>query len=187
MPKLTHTPRGATAGLLALACGASPLLAQGRTPASPAPRPEALPSRVDYVPRERYEQIRALVVGTRSQGGTLFNAPDEQTSYLLVHRTAPSEPEEHSRWDDVIIVRAGSGTIELGRRTTGARMAAPGEFRGGTIAAPSRLVLRPGDIARIPAGVPHAFSPSGREPWELLIVKVRRPNRPLRRVASAAP
>jgi hypothetical protein len=42
-------------------------------------------------------------------------------------------------------------------------------------------VLHVGDMARIPAGVPHAFVPSGTEPWELLIVKVRRPHLPLKR------
>lgn len=129
-------------------------------------RPEALASPLDYVPVERYRQIRDLVVRTRSEGGTLFNAPDGQTSYVLAHRTTASEVEEHSRWDDVIVVRSGTGALEVGPRTTGARLAAPGELRGGTLVAPSRLVLRPGDMARIPAGTPHAFVPGTAEPWE---------------------
>jgi hypothetical protein len=43
----------------------------------------------------------------------------------------------------------------------------------------------PGDLARIPAGVPHAVLPSGSEPWEMLVVKVRRPAKPLKRTPDA--
>ncbi len=159
-------------------------LPSGRTWQTTAPMP-GLASRADYVPAERYNEIRALVTRMRAEGGELFIAPDQQTSYMVLRRTTESEVEEHSRWDDILIVRAGTGSIELGARTTGARMAAPGELRGGRITTPRRMVLRPGDVARIPAGVPHAFVPSGSEPWEMLVVKVRRPNKPLKRVPGA--
>ena len=61
-----------------------------------------------------------------------------------------------------------------------------GELRGGTIVVPSRLELRPGDIARIPAGVPHAFVPNGPDAWEFLLIKVRRPNKPLKQPPATA-
>ena len=143
-------------------------------------RAESLESRLDYVPAGRYEDIRDYVVHARVQGATLFNSPDNQTSYMFVRRTAPSEAEEHSRWDDLIIVQSGAGEVEVGPKTKGARFMAAGELRGGTITAPSRLTLGAGDIARIPAGVPHAFSPTGTVPWEFLLIKVRRPNKPLK-------
>jgi mannose-6-phosphate isomerase-like protein (cupin superfamily) len=145
-----------------------------------APKLPGLASRVDYVPVERFAQIRTLVDGAHAEGGTLFIAPDQQTSYMLLRRTAAGAVEEHSRWDDVLIVRSGRGVVELGPRTVGARVAAPGELRGGTLVEARRLVLRTGDVARIPAGVPHAFHPEGAEPWEVLVVKVRRPGKPLK-------
>ena len=111
----------------------------------------------------------------------VFTAPDGQTSYMMVLRTKASDVEEHSRWDDLIIVRSGKGSVEIGPKTNGARVLAPGELRGGTITAPSRLELRTGDIARIPAGVPHSFIPDEAEPWEFLLLKVRRPTKPLKR------
>jgi mannose-6-phosphate isomerase-like protein (cupin superfamily) len=173
---------------------ASPGRAQGAAPQSPAApsfqakvartdsvRAEALPSKVDYVPQGRYEELRKFVVLTGARGGTLFNSPDGQTNYMMQLRTVPSDVEEHSRWDDLIIVRSGSGSVEVGPRTKGARFLSAGELRGGTIVAPSRLELRVGDIARIPAGIPHAFVPNGPDPWEFLLVKVRRPNKPLKR------
>jgi mannose-6-phosphate isomerase-like protein (cupin superfamily) len=144
-------------------------------------RAEALPSKVDYVPQGRYDELRKFVVLTGARGGTLFNSPDGQTNYMMELRTVASDVEEHSRWDDLIIVRSGSGSVEVGPRTKGGRFMSAGELRGGTIVAPSRLELRVGDIARIPAGIPHAFVPNGPGPWEFLLVKVRRPNKPLKR------
>ena len=146
-----------------------------------AVRPHAL---IDYVPAYRFDYVRAYAVNSRTVGGTVAVAWDEQTSYMLVRRTAESEVEEHSRWDDVLLVRSGTGAIVYGSRATGAKLVAPGELRGGALTTRESRVLRVGDMARIPAGVPHAFVPSSAEPWELLIVKVRRPNKPLRRTAD---
>jgi len=149
-------------------------------------RAEALPTKVDYVPQGRYDELRKFVIRSRAEGGTLFNSPDGQTNYMMERRTTASDVEEHSRWDDVIIVRSGAGSIEVGPRTKGARFMSAGELRGGKIVAPSTLELRAGDVARIPAGIPHAFTPIGSEPWEFLIIKVRRPNKPLKRPPETA-
>jgi hypothetical protein len=99
--------------------------AQVRTPAQPVAktspvRAEALPSKVDYVPQGRYDELRNFIVRAKATGGTLFNSPDGQTNYMMQLRTAPSDVEEHSRWDDLIIIRAGSGSVEVGPRTKGA-------------------------------------------------------------------
>jgi len=144
-------------------------------------RPRAI---IDYVPAYRFDYVRDYAVHTRTMGGTVAVAWDEQTAYMLVRRTAESEVEEHSRWDDVLLVRAGTGAIVYGARARGARVIAPGELRGGTLTTKESRVLHVGDMVRIPAGVPHAFVPGGTEPWELLVVKVRRPDRPLKRSAD---
>lgn len=89
-----------------------------------------------------------------SMGGTVVVAWDEQASYMLVRRTKPSEAEKHSRWDEVVIVRSGTGAIVFGPRTRGTRLLAPGELRGGVLSSKEARVLRVGDLARIPAGVP---------------------------------
>jgi mannose-6-phosphate isomerase-like protein (cupin superfamily) len=152
--------------------------------ATPSTSKGALPieKRLDYVPAERFDHIRDIVVRTNREGATLFNAPDEQTSYMLLRRTKPSQVELHSRWDDLIVVRSGRGSVEVGPRVTRARQAGTGELRGGSIEGPTRLSLKPGDVTRIPAGVPHAFIPEGTEPWEMLVIKVRRPEKPLKKV-----
>jgi hypothetical protein len=50
-------------------------------------RAEALPSKVDYVPQGRYDELRKFVVLTGARGGTLFNSPDGQTNYMMELRT----------------------------------------------------------------------------------------------------
>jgi mannose-6-phosphate isomerase-like protein (cupin superfamily) len=174
---------------------------QTAAPAAPAPRaPAAQPTftraakepspktgndprrRIDYIPAERFAEARARVANTRSVGTSVFVAPDQQTAYMVVRRTVASEVEEHSRWDDLVVVQSGRGAIDLGRGATkGARFVAPGELRGGELLRPGRVELRPGDVVRVPAGVPHSFVPLSQEPWELLLIKVRRPNKPLKR------
>lgn len=142
------------------------------------------PVRIDYVPSSRIDEIRSFAKAMNTGGGTVANAWDLQTSYMLVRRTTESDVEEHSRWDDVILVRAGNGAVIFGPRAKGARAVAAGELRGGALVTRESRVLHPGDIARVPAGVPHAFIPAPGEPWELLIVKVRQGEKPLRRSAD---
>jgi mannose-6-phosphate isomerase-like protein (cupin superfamily) len=147
-----------------------------RTPAGAGGR------RIDYIPAERFAEARTRVTNSRSVGASVFVAPDQQTAYIVVRRTVASEVEEHSRWDDLVIVQGGRGAIDLGRGATkGARFVAPGELRGGELLRPGRVELRPGDVVRVPAGMPHSFVPLSQEPWELLLIKVRRPDKPLKR------
>jgi mannose-6-phosphate isomerase-like protein (cupin superfamily) len=105
---------------------------------------------------------------------------DEQTIYMLVRRTVSSVPEVHARWDDLVLVRDGSGAIEMGDSLIGSRYRAPGERAGGTIAKSYRIVVHAGDLVRIPAAVPHAFIVSGSQPLQYLVIKHRRQELPIR-------
>ncbi|HEX6588277.1 MAG TPA: cupin domain-containing protein [Longimicrobiales bacterium] len=140
------------------------------------PRPK-----IDYIPASEFVQRSDYAARTTTIGGTVAVSDDGQTVYMLVRRRKESDIEEHSRWDDILLVRSGTGAIEFSAKTRGAHLLAPGEIRGGELVSPESRVMHPGDMARIPAGTPHRFVPSGREPWELLIVKVRRGNLPLKR------
>ncbi|HEY8166021.1 MAG TPA: cupin domain-containing protein, partial [Gemmatimonadaceae bacterium] len=91
-----------------------------------------------------------------------------------------SQPEWHARWDDFVIVRSGTGVIVFGDSLVGSTLRAPGERRGGTFTRYDQIVVRPGDIVRIPAAVPHAFVVTGKEPLEFLLIKTRRQNLPIR-------
>jgi len=113
-------------------------------------------------------------------GMTVLTSADEQTTYLLVRRTTSSQPEWHARWDDLVLVRSGAGVIVFGDSLVGSTLRAPGERRGGTFLKNYQIVVRPGDIVRIPAAVPHAFIVSGKEPLEMFLIKTRRQNLPIR-------
>ena len=82
---------------------------------------------------------------------------DEKTFYIFVHRTENSRPEVHARWDDLVIVRSGSGAIEMGDSLVGSGFRAAGERIGGKFHRSYQVVVHAGDMIRIPAVVPHAF------------------------------
>jgi mannose-6-phosphate isomerase-like protein (cupin superfamily) len=113
-------------------------------------------------------------------GMTVLTAADEQTTYLIVRRKTASQPEWHARWDDIVFIRSGTGTIAFGDSLSGSTLRAPGERRGGTFINSYAIVVKPGDVVRIPAAVPHAFVPASGEPLEYLVVKVRRQELPIR-------
>jgi mannose-6-phosphate isomerase-like protein (cupin superfamily) len=154
----------------------------------PSRRPGAPPVRtreqrrriVDYIDAETLGQERRWLDGRRAIGASLVTSADQRTSFLLVRRATSSAPEVHARWDDLVIVRAGHGIIEMGDSLVGSRFLAPGERRGGKLVKPWRLVVGPGDVVRIPAVVPHTFIVPGKEPLEYLLIKQRRAELPVR-------
>jgi mannose-6-phosphate isomerase-like protein (cupin superfamily) len=150
-------------------------------PAGPARRaPERMRRRPDYIDATGLREELRWLDGRRYMGTTLLTSSDEQTTYLLIVRRSSSQPEVHARWDDLVIVRSGTGAIELGDSLAGSRYRAPGEREGGRIVAPYQFVLHAGDIVRIPAAVPHAFIVSGTAPLEYLVIKQRRRELPIR-------
>lgn len=142
--------------------------------------------RPDHVPAANIWQIRDLLARGSAVGRVIHAAKDRQTAYMVVHRRMTSEIEEHARWDDIVIVRAGQGRIEVGHPVSSgaakvSRLRAPGEWLGGIFRTSSSYSLKTGDVFRIPAGQGHRFIPAGDTPFEYLIIKVRRPELPLTR------
>jgi mannose-6-phosphate isomerase-like protein (cupin superfamily) len=136
--------------------------------------------RVDFVDATTLASAANLLKDRRALGKTVHTSADEQTTYLLVRRTSTSQPEVHARWDDLVIIRSGTGAIELGDSLIGSTYRGPGERVGGRFAKSYQIVVRAGDMVRLPATVPHAFVVSGPEPLEYLVVKQRRQELPIR-------
>jgi mannose-6-phosphate isomerase-like protein (cupin superfamily) len=151
-----------------------------RRSADEARRMEMIRRRVDFIQAKDLEDAARRLTGRLTRGETVLTSSDEQSTFLLVHRTVSSEPEVHARWDDVVIVRAGTGAIELGDSLVGSSYRAPGERKGGTITMRYSVVVRAGDIVRIPAGVPHAFTVSRESTLDYFVLKQRRQNLPIR-------
>lgn len=116
----------------------------------------------------------------KTLGETVMMSSDEKTFYLFVHRTKDSRPEVHARWDDLIMVKSGTGAIEMGDSLVGSEFRASGERIGGRFHQSYKVVVHPGDMVRIPAVVPHAFIVSGKEPLDYIVIKLRRLDLPVR-------
>src|SRR5438067_13924887 len=84
----------------------------------------------DFLPAGYLSNEAEYLAKWKYTGRTVHTSWDEETTFLLVHRTVSSDPEVHARWDDLVIVRSGAGVIELGDSLVGSRYLGPGERRG---------------------------------------------------------
>ena len=142
---------------------------------------ERLRRRVDIIDGAKLKrEANTWLSKGQAVGFPVLTSGDDQTAYVLVRRAVSSRPEVHARWDDVVLVRSGTGAIELGDSLIGSTYRAPGERIGGNFAGGYRIVVHGGDIVRIPAAVPHSFVVSSKEPLEYLVIKQRRQELPIR-------
>ena len=145
---------------------------------------EQLRKRIDFIPVSTADGAfrSAFNRGSPGQvlGTTLLTSGDEQTNFELVRRKVSGKPEVHARWDDLMIVRSGTGAIITGDSLVGSTYRAPGERAGGHFGKSYEIALHAGDVIRIPAAVPHQVIVSASEPFEYLLIKQRRQELPIR-------
>jgi mannose-6-phosphate isomerase-like protein (cupin superfamily) len=145
---------------------------------------EQLRKRIDFIPATTADAAfkGAFNRGSPGQvlGTTLLTSGDERTNFELVRRKVSGRPEVHARWDDLMIIRSGTGAIITGDSLVGSTYRAPGERAGGHFGKSYTITLRAGDVIRIPAAVPHQVIVSASEPLEYLLIKQRRQELPIR-------
>jgi mannose-6-phosphate isomerase-like protein (cupin superfamily) len=121
---------------------------------------------------ERAAYLRKLAKhGDGSASETLKEYP--QHFAMLSFRSRSGEVEVHERFADLFIVLAGAATLVTGGTVIGARIVAPGETRGNSIAGGTQQNLRAGDVAHVPAGTPHQMLLKGDEAITSLVMKVQ--------------
>jgi mannose-6-phosphate isomerase-like protein (cupin superfamily) len=76
-------------------------------------------------------------------------------SFMLVFRTSDGEAEVHDKHVDYFWILSGAPQVAVGGRALEPRNTGPGEIRGSTIQGGDRTPMKIGDIAHIPAAVPH--------------------------------
>lgn len=87
---------------------------------------------------------------------TLADYGDHRFRFL--YRDADGRPEQHDNIVDVVIVHSGRGTLLVGGEMVNPTgNATTGEYLGTAINGGERYELGPGDVAHIPAGLPHSF------------------------------
>jgi uncharacterized RmlC-like cupin family protein len=109
--------------------------------------------------------------GDGSAGETLKEYP--RHCAMLSCRSRDGEAEIHENFADVFYVLDGRTTLVTGGTIVGARVTKPGETRGISIEGGVRQELRAGDVAHVPAGLPHQMLVAGEQTVTCLVMKVQ--------------
>jgi mannose-6-phosphate isomerase-like protein (cupin superfamily) len=109
--------------------------------------------------------------GDGSAGETLKEYPQHWA--MLSCRSRDGEAEVHENFADVFYVLDGRATLVTGGAVAGARLTKPGETRGISIEGGVRQELRAGDVAHVPAGLPHQMLVAGEQTVTCLVMKVQ--------------
>jgi mannose-6-phosphate isomerase-like protein (cupin superfamily) len=121
---------------------------------------------------ERAAYLRKLAkLGDGSASETLKEYP--QHCAMLLFRSRDGAAEVHENFADVFYVLDGRATLVTGGAVAGAARIGPGEMRGSSVEGGTRQELRTGDVAHVPAGVPHQMLVAGEKTVTCLVVKVQ--------------
>jgi len=96
-----------------------------------------------------------------------------QHTAMLSFRGRDSEAEVHQNHANLFCVLAGSATLVTGGIVMRARAVAPGETCGDSIEGGMRQELKAGDIAHVPAAVPHQMLVAGEETVTCFVMKIK--------------
>lgn len=141
-----------------------------------APKPRTSKNPVDHwspvILLERAAYLRKMAkFGDGSASETLKEYP--QHNAMLSFRSRSGEAEVHEKFTDLFVVIGGKATLVTGGVVAGARTIAPGETRGTSIEGGVHQALRAGDVAHIPAGVPHQMLLAGENTITCFVMKVQ--------------
>jgi mannose-6-phosphate isomerase-like protein (cupin superfamily) len=134
------------------------------------------PPQADHWPHaillERAAYLRKLArYSEGSASETIKEFP--QHCAMLSFRGRSGIAELHDNFADIFIVLEGRATLITGGTVVGSHSVGPGETRGDAVEGGTRMELRPGDIAHVPAGVPHQMLVPGDKSFTAFVVKVR--------------
>ncbi len=103
---------------------------------------------------ERAAYLRKLAAaGDGSASEVLKEYP--QHAIHLLFRSRDGMAEQHENFADLFFVLQGRAALVTGGTIAEARTTAPGEVRGTAVMGGHRQELRAGDMAHVPAGLPH--------------------------------
>lgn len=149
----------------------------------PAPRPRAVDDAdpaLDHLASpillERAAYLRKLAqLSADGAASDVLKQYPGHAIHLLV-RTRHGGAEQHARFADLFIVLQGTPTLATGGAIAKAQTVAPGEVRGDSVENGKLQPLRPGDLAHVPAGLPHQMLVPGDRPVTCLVLKLEQPD-----------
>jgi mannose-6-phosphate isomerase-like protein (cupin superfamily) len=117
------------------------------------------------------QQMREQAKNSKEAGtGILEKHLDSST--ILAFRDRDGKAELHQRFEDVFVVLQGTATLVTGGTIASPATTAPGEIRGASIEQGIRKKLQEGDIAHIPAGLPHQLILDAGGTFTYFVVKI---------------
>lgn len=124
---------------------------------------------------ERAAYLRKLAkLGDGQASETLQEYPLHAA--MLSFRARDGEAELHENFADLFVVLEGRATLVSGGIVVSPRSVGPGEIRGSGIDGGMQQELRSGDVAHVPAGVPHQMLVRGdRAAFTSFVVKIAQP------------
>lgn len=117
------------------------------------------------------QQMREQAKSSK-EAGTGIIEKHLDSSTILAFRDRDGKPELHQQFGDVFVVLQGTATLVTGGTIVGSTTTAPGEIRGTSIDQGIRKKLQEGDIAHIPAGVPHQVVLDAGGTFTYFVVKI---------------
>lgn len=100
-----------------------------------------------------------------------------QPSVAITFRNQSGVGELHRDFADLFYILDGRATLLTGGSITGAETIAPGEIRGLSVEDGIAQELRPGDVAHIPAGLPHQMLLANGESVAYFVMKIKESER----------
>lgn len=92
---------------------------------------------------------------------------------MLSFRGRSGVVEVHENFADVFYVLEGRATLLTGGTVVEVVAVGPGETRGASLEGGARQELRPGDVAHVPAGVPHQMLVAAEQTVACLVIKIQ--------------
>jgi mannose-6-phosphate isomerase-like protein (cupin superfamily) len=121
---------------------------------------------------ERAAFLRKLAaLGDGSASETLKEYP--QHAIMLLFRGRSGFAELHENFADLFFVLEGRAALVTGGILSNAKTTAPGEIRGDAVHDGVRQELRAGDVAHVPAGLPHQMLVAGDQSVVCLVMKIQ--------------
>jgi mannose-6-phosphate isomerase-like protein (cupin superfamily) len=126
---------------------------------------------------ERATALRELArQGDGAASDTLREYPGHCA--MLLFRSRDGAAEVHENFADVFYVLDGHATLVTGGAVAGAASIGPGEIRGSSVEGGRRQELRAGDVAHVPAGLPHQMLLRGEQTLTCLVIRCGRSRKP---------
>lgn len=120
---------------------------------------------------ERAAYLRKLAAAGDGSASEVIKEYPQHAIHLLF-RGRSGIAEQHENFADLFFVLEGRAALITGGTVADPKTIAPGEVRGSEIVGGVRQELRAGDMAHVPAGLPHQMIVSGDASVTCIVLKI---------------